>query len=73
MKHKFTFGLQVFTTLILFMAIFVTYLERSDDLKKSESEKQEIIQSEVGGKLNIGGLVNRSFTTSLSGIVSCGK
>ena len=29
MKQKFFFGLQVFTTLILFVAIFVTYLERS--------------------------------------------
>lgn len=73
MKHKLTFGLQVFTTLILFMAIFVTYLDRSDKLKQSESEKQEIINSEIGGKHNLAALVNRSFTTSLTGTISCGK
>lgn len=28
MKQQISFGLTVFTTLILFMAIFVTYLER---------------------------------------------
>lgn len=29
MKQQFFFGLTVFTTLILVMAIFVTYLERA--------------------------------------------
>ncbi len=29
MKQHFFFGLQVFTTLILFVAIFVSYLERA--------------------------------------------
>lgn len=29
MKQNFFFGLQVFTTLVLFVAIFVTYLERA--------------------------------------------
>lgn len=28
MKQKIAFGLTIFTTLILFMGIFVTYLER---------------------------------------------
>lgn len=29
MKHKIPFGLTVFTTLVMFTAIFVTYLERN--------------------------------------------
>ena len=70
MKHTFTFGLQVFTTLILFMAIFVTYLERGE-VKQSEQPQQEIIDSEVGGKQQLASLSTVSFTSGE--VVSCGK
>ena len=73
MKHKFIFGLQVFTTLILFMAIFVTYLERGEVKPNEGSEKNEMMNSTIGGKQNIGGIINSTFTTSLTGIISCGK
>ena len=73
MKQMFTFGLQVFTTLVLFMGVFVTYLERSDAMKQADAEKQEIINAEIGGKHDLAGILNTSFTTALTGVVSCGK
>jgi hypothetical protein len=72
MKQMFTFGLQVFTTLVLFMGIFVTYLERSYVLKHA-AEKQEIINTEIGSKPNLAGILTSSVTTALTGVVSCGK
>jgi len=73
MKHKFMFGLQVFTTLILFMAIFVTYLERGDVHQSEQHERNEIINSEIGSNDNLVSFISNSFTTSFSGVISCGK
>jgi len=72
MKRKFMFGLQVFTTLILFMAIFITYLER--DVKETgQQERNEITNSSIGSNGSIIDLISNSFTTSFSGVISCGK
>jgi len=73
MKRKFMFGLQVFTTLILFMAIFITYLERDDVKETGQQEKNEITNSSIGSNGSIIDLISNSFTTSFSGVISCGK
>jgi hypothetical protein len=73
MKHKVTFGLQVFTTLILFLAIFVTYLERSDVIKENESARTGQFKSEIANKGDLTGFFSSSFITTLTGIISCGK
>lgn len=70
MKQKLTFGLQVFTTLILFMAIFVTYLQRGE-VKNTKQPHQEIINSEIGGKQQLASVFTASFTSAE--VVSCGK
>jgi hypothetical protein len=71
MKHKFMFGLQVFTTLILFMAIFVTYLERGDN-QQSQPVK-EIINSASEEKQQLAALYEVSFDASMSGSIANGK
>ncbi len=73
MKRNFMFGLQVFTTLILFMAIFVTYLERDDTKGNRHQEKNEITNSSIGSNGSIIDLISNTFTTSFSGAISCGK
>ena len=73
MKQKIMFGFQVFTTLILVMAIFVTYLERGDVKKNEQQNRNEIINSEIGSNETLVDLITNSFTTSFSGVVSCGK
>jgi hypothetical protein len=73
MKHKFMFGLQVFTTLILFMAIFVTYLEIGEVKQTEKQEKNETISTGIGSNKTIVDLISGSFTTSISGVISCGK
>jgi hypothetical protein len=71
MKQKLFFGLQVFATLILFLTIFVSYL--LSGTVQAETGKSETTNSKVQKVSNLGGLLNRSFTTSLTGIISCGK
>lgn len=73
MKQKFLFGLQVFTTLILIMAIFVTYLERKDVSTIEQTESTEIINSSIGSNETLVDFISGSFTTSFSGVISCGK
>lgn len=73
MKQKIMFGLQVFTTLILVMAIFVTYLERGDVKNNEQHDKNEIINSETGSNETLIDLISNSFTTSFSGVISNGK
>ena len=67
------FGLQVFTTLILFMAIFVTYLERKDVLSAESSDHNEIISTSIENTETIVDRISNTFTTSFSGVISCGK
>lgn len=73
MKKKIMFGLQVFTTLILFMAIFVTYLERKDVLSAESSDHNEIISTSIENTETIVDRISNTFTTSFSGVISCGK
>ena len=65
--------LQVFTTLILFMAIFVTYLERKDVLSAESSDHNEIISTSIENTETIVDRISNTFTTSFSGVISCGK
>jgi hypothetical protein len=73
MKDKLMFGLQVFTTLILIMAIFVTYLERGEVNNNHQIEDDKIFKTEISGTEDLAGLLNTSFTTTLTGVISCGK
>ena len=73
MKKKNIFGLQVFTTLILFMAIFVTYLERKDVQSVETSDRGATISNSIGGKSSLIDMIGGTFTTSVSGVISCGK
>lgn len=73
MKKKIIFGLQVFTTLILFMAIFVTYLERKDVQSVETSDRGATISNSIGSKSSLIDMIGTTFTTSVSGVISCGK
>ena len=73
MKKKIMFGLQVFTTLILFMAIFVTYLERKDVQSVEASGKGATISNAIGSSESLIDMIGNTFTTSFSGVISCGK
>ena len=73
MKKKIMFGLQVFTTLILFMAIFVTYLERKDVQSVESFDRGESITNSIGSSGSIIDNISSTFTTSFSGVISCGK
>ena len=73
MKKKIVFGLQVFTTLILFMAIFVTYLERKDVLSAGSSDHNEIISTSIESTETIVDRISNTFTTSFSGVIYSGK
>jgi hypothetical protein len=73
MKKKITFGLQVFTTLILFMAIFVTYLERKDVQSVENINRSESISNATVSSESLIDLISSTFTTSFSGAISCGK
>jgi hypothetical protein len=73
MKKKIAFGLQVFTTLILFMAIFVTYLERKDVQSAGTIDRGETISNSIGGTKGLIDMISSTFTTSFSGVISCGK
>ena len=73
MKKTITFGLQVFTTLILFMAIFVTYLERKDVQSVENSNRSESINNAIGSSETLIDMISNTFTTSFSGVISCGK
>ena len=73
MKKKIVFGLQVFITLILFTAIFVTYLERKDVLSVESSDHNEITRPSIGNAESLVDRISNSFTTSFSGVISCGK
>ena len=73
MKKKIMFGLQVFTTLILFMAIFVTYLERKDVQSVETSAKNATITNSIGSSESLIDMIGNTFTTSFSGVISCGK
>jgi hypothetical protein len=72
MKKKIMFGLQVFTTMILFMAIFVTYLERKD-VQTVQPSGHEITSSSIGSSESLVEKIANTFTTSFSGVISCGK
>jgi len=72
MKQKVFFGLQVFTTLILFLTIFVSYL-LSGTVKAETGNSERIINARIEKSSDLSGLVNSSVTTSLTGIISCGK
>jgi hypothetical protein len=69
MKHKIPFGLTVFTTLVLFMAIFVTYLER-ESVNGESKQGSEYFNAEIGNTDNLVSLISKSFTTSFTGVVS---
>ena len=73
MKKKIMFGLQVFTTLILFMAIFVTYLERKDVQSVENTDRSQSISNAVGSNESLIDMISSTFTTSFSGVISCGK
>jgi hypothetical protein len=73
MKKKIMFGLQVFTTLILFMAIFVTYLERKDVQSIESIERSATITNSIGSSESLIDRISNTFTTSFSGVISCGK
>jgi hypothetical protein len=73
MKKKIMFGLQVFTTLILFMAIFVTYLERKDVQPVDTYDHNETISNAIGSNGSLIDMISSTFTTSFSGVISCGK
>jgi hypothetical protein len=73
MKKKIIFGLQVFTTLILFMAIFVTYLERKDVQSAGSYERSATISNSIGSSESLIDMISTTFTTSFSGVISCGK
>jgi hypothetical protein len=73
MKKKIMFGLQVFTTLILFMAIFVTYLERKDVQSVENTDRNQNISNAVGSNESLIDMISSTFTTSFSGVISCGK
>jgi hypothetical protein len=73
MKKKIMFGLQVFATLFLFMAIFVTYLERKDVLSAESSDRNEMISTSSGNTESLVDRISNTFTTSFSGVISCGK
>ena len=73
MKKKIIFGLQVFTTLILFIAIFVTYHERKDVQSVETSDRGATISNSIGGKSSLIDMIGTTFTTSVSGVISCGK
>lgn len=73
MKKKIMFGLQVFTTLILFMAIFVTYLERKDVQSVQTSDRGATITNSIGSNGSLIDMIGNTFTTSVSGVISCGK
>ena len=72
-KTTIMFGLQVFITLILFMAIFVTYLERKDVLSVENTDHNETISSSMGNTESLVDRISSTFTTSLSGVISYGK
>ena len=73
MKKKIMFGLQVFTTLILFMAIFVTYLERKDVQSAESINRSESISTSIGRGESLIDIISSTFTTSFSGVISSGK
>ena len=73
MKKNIIFGLQVFTTLILFMAIFITYLERKDVQSTQSFEHNETISNSLGSTESLVDMIGSTFTTSFSGVISCGK
>ena len=65
MKQKVIFTVQVFSTLILFVSIFVTYLEKGANTPY-EIEKQQIQnyqEDQTGKKFNI---LNSPFTLNFS-------
>ena len=72
MKTTLMFGSQVFITLILFMAIFVTYLERKDVQPVENADRSEVHNS-IGSTGSLVDKIATSFTTSFSGVISCGK
>ena len=41
MKHKITFGIQVFTILLTFFSVFIIYLERDKNASPKETEINE--------------------------------
>lgn len=73
MKKKILFGLQVFTTLILFTAIFVTYLERKDVQSMESFKGGETITNSIGSSESLIDRISSTFTTSFSGVISSGK
>lgn len=73
MKKTIMFGLQVFAILILYMAIFVTYLERKDVQSSQSIERNETIGSSLGSTSSLVDMIGNTFTTSFSGVISCGK
>jgi len=73
MKEKIMFGSQVFITLILFMAIFVSYLERKDVQTVESSHRGEVISNSLGSSESLVDNIAEAFTTSFSGVISCGK
>lgn len=73
MKKNILFGLQVFTTLILFMAIFVTYLERKDVQSVENNDRGATISTSIAHNASLIDMVGNTFTTSISGAISCGK
>lgn len=56
MKQKFLFGVQVFSTLILFFAIFITYLVRHQSNESISSGKDQILNEQSVEKNNSSGI-----------------
>jgi hypothetical protein len=73
MKKKIAFALQVFTTLILFMAIFITYLERKEVQSAGAIDRGETISNSIGSTKGLADMIKSTFTTSLPEVISCGK
>jgi hypothetical protein len=55
------------------MAIFVTYLERKDVQSAGTIDRGETISNSIGGTKGLIDMISSTFTTSFSGVISCGK
>ena len=73
MKHKILFGLQVFTTLILLMGIFISYLERSEAKQSTQQEEHKVINAGSGDRNQLASLLTVAFEKGSAGAVSCGR
>jgi hypothetical protein len=69
MKKKIAFGLQVFTTLVLFTAIFISYIERKDVQSANAIDRGETISNSIGGTNRLIDMIKSTFTASLPEVI----